>query len=149
MNVLNAVLWVVLIGVVPGFCKELFFRGLLQRRLLKSWSAPAAIGVTSLIFAVVHLDPPAVALALVLGVWLGVIAWRTGSIVPTMVAHMAINSLWNIAQIVLRRMEVSPTASWIGCGVLFVVGGVGFVRAIRVLRRHPAWSGASCLSVAG
>lgn len=130
-----AVLWVLMIGAAPGFCEELFFRGLMQRRLLAAWRPGAAIGVTSLLFALLHIDPPAMTLALVLGVWLGFVAWRTGSILPTMAIHALINSGWNALQIVARQYEL-PDSVWVPALVVFgVAAAVCFVGAIRVLIR--------------
>jgi membrane protease YdiL (CAAX protease family) len=130
-----AVLWVLFIGIVPGVCEELFFRGLIQRRLAAAWSPVAAIGVTSVLFAIVHVDPPAAMLALVLGIWFGFVAWRTGSTWPTMAAHASVNSLWNIGQIVTRQIDVAPSTLTIILGVLGLVCLACFVAAMRVLMR--------------
>ncbi len=78
----DTVLLVLAVGAMPGHAEEIFFRGFAQRRLARAWSPPAAIAVSSLLFALLHVDPSTMALALVLGLWLGFIAWRTGSTWP-------------------------------------------------------------------
>jgi len=94
-----AILFIILIGVLPGFGEELFFRGYMQRRLLQRWNPVLAIGVTSIIFGLFHVTPHGIALATIIGVWLGIIAWRTDSIWPTVCCHAFINSGWNVYQV--------------------------------------------------
>lgn len=138
MSVGAAIAWVAYIGIVPGVAEEFFCRGLMQRRLLQRWRPLAAIATTSCVFAVLHIDPPAMALALVLGVWLGFVAWRTGSVWPSIAIHAAINSSWNLAQIVLRQTEAPVSAVVAGASVLGIVCLVCFVLALRILlRRTP------------
>lgn len=129
----TAVAWVLLIGLVPGFCEEMFFRGFMQRRLLARWRPSVAIGVTSLCFAVMHIDPAAAAMAFVLGVWLGIVAWRTGSIRPTIAIHASINSGWNAAQIMLRRSDPSAQDAWLVLGPLLLVCVACFAASVVLL----------------
>jgi len=94
-----AVPFVLFIALVPGFVEETLFRGYIQRRLLKRWSPAVAILVTTVLFAIMHIMPHAVVNAFVIGLWLGVLAWRTGSVWPGIVSHAFINGSWNIWQI--------------------------------------------------
>jgi uncharacterized protein len=94
-----AVPFVLFISLVPGFVEETFFRGYMQRRLLERWSPAVAILVTTFLFALMHVTPHAVVNAFVIGLWLGALAWRTGSVWPGVVSHASINGLWNIWQI--------------------------------------------------
>ncbi len=82
-----AVVVVMSLTVVPGFVEESLFRGYIQRRLLKRWPPIVAIGFTSVLFASAHLDPHHALMVLPLGVWLGVVAWRAGSIWPAILCH--------------------------------------------------------------
>lgn len=134
---LGAVAWVLYIGLVPGTCEELFFRGAVQRRLLRSWPAPASILVTSVLFALLHVDPPAMALALVLGIWLGFVAWKTGSILPTMATHALINGGWNLANITVRQSSLPEEQVWIGVAILAAFSIVGFYKTVVLLSRRP------------
>ncbi len=94
-----AVVFIILIGVLPGFSEELFFRGFFQRRMLQRYRPWVAIGATSLVFGLFHVTPHGIALATIIGVWLGAIAWRTNSIWPGACCHAFINSGWNIYQV--------------------------------------------------
>lgn len=74
-------------AVAPAFSEEWLFRGYVQTRLAQRWSPWLAILVSSLLFAVIHLDPVHVISVFPIGLWLGYISWRSGSIIPAMLAH--------------------------------------------------------------
>jgi len=85
--------YVIAIGAVAAaICEEVVFRGMLQgslHRVLRGW--PAVL-VTSLVFAALH-DPWRLAAAFALGVFLGLLYWRTGSLVLAMISHFTINTV--------------------------------------------------------
>lgn len=80
-----------LAALLPGVAEELMFRGYLQSRLLKRWSAGMAILVSAVLFSAAHMDPMHALGVMPLGVWLGVVAWRTNSVVPAILCHAANN----------------------------------------------------------
>lgn len=138
MGVASATVWVLYIGLFPGICEEMLFRGLIFRRFIRRWGVVGSLAASSTLFAVAHVDPPAMALAFTLGVWLGFLTWRTGSILPSIATHIAVNSLWNLAQIVARRAELSEQTIWIVVGVIGAASLVCFVAAIKVLASRPS-----------
>jgi len=81
------------ISLVPGVAEELFFRGVVQRSLVARIGAPAGIGLSSLIFGAFHLEPAQAIGAAIVGVPLGFLVWRTGSLIPAMLAHAVNNAL--------------------------------------------------------
>jgi membrane protease YdiL (CAAX protease family) len=97
-----AVPWILLIALAPAFSEELLFRGFMQRRLLERWSPLSAILVTSILFTLMHITPILMVAVFPLGLWFGILAWRTGSVWPGIVCHAFINGSWNIFQISLR-----------------------------------------------
>lgn len=90
---LGGVLLLVLVVVVMApLAEELFYRGLLQRTLLRSLSPLVAIPVTALVFAASHgqlVQFPALA---AFGVVLGVVAHRTGRQGMNTWAHVGFNA---------------------------------------------------------
>jgi membrane protease YdiL (CAAX protease family) len=130
-----AVPFILFIAIVPGITEELFFRGYMQRRLLQRWPAWVAILVTSILFAIMHLDPRQITYVFPIGLWLGVVAWRTGSVWPGMLCHAFLNGAWNIFQIsnLLKALpdNVATTVAVIGAGLGFVC----FCGSIWVMRR--------------
>lgn len=106
-----AVPFVLFMTLGPGFMEELLFRGYIQRRLLQRWSPPVAILVTSFLFGVGHLDLGQGAQAFVGGLWLGVLAWRTGSVWPGILCHAVINGTSGAAKLVnLASSTGDPTS---------------------------------------
>jgi membrane protease YdiL (CAAX protease family) len=99
----------VLVCVGSPLVEELFFRGLLLRSLLGSFEqvgprlGPAlSIVVTALVFALVHFEALQFLGLAGFGVVLGMLAWRTGRLGPSIVAHMAFNTVTIIAIVVAR-----------------------------------------------
>lgn len=112
-----------LVGVLPGLGEELLFRGYVQSRLAQAWPAWLAVILTSAMFAVAHFDPVHVLAVFPLGVWLGLVARRTGSIGPAVLGHV-VNNCLAVGMARAGRFDVDdPTAvAWrggvvMGCGV--------------------------------
>lgn len=77
-----------LTALIPAVVEEMLFRGYVQQRLLQRWPAFLAIGISSVLFALMHLDSIHHIIAVLpLGILLGVLAYRTKSIVPGIVFH--------------------------------------------------------------
>jgi uncharacterized protein len=122
------------ISLAPGLCEEILFRGYVQRRLLERWSPWAAILVTSVIFALFHIMPHGIAVAFPLGIWLGWLAWKTGSVWPGVVCHAFVNGSWNVYQIGARLdvlPEEPPMAALVAVGGIAVAGFVASVYFVR------------------
>lgn len=87
----GVVLLVLIVGIGAPIVEEIFYRGLLQRSMVRRIGVPAGIGVTSLVFGAVHfqlLQLPALALA---GLLFGVLAHHYGRLGPAIAAHMVFN----------------------------------------------------------
>jgi membrane protease YdiL (CAAX protease family) len=88
---LGVVLLVLIVGIGAPIVEEIFYRGLVQRSLVRRLGPVWGIGIASVIFGLVHfqlLQLPALALA---GVLFGVLAYRAGRLGPAIVAHVAFN----------------------------------------------------------
>jgi membrane protease YdiL (CAAX protease family) len=135
MTAQMAIPFILFIALAPGFSEELLFRGYVQRRLLERWPAWAAILVASLIFAVVHLQPHTVLFAFPVGIWLGMMAWKSGAVWPGMICHALINGLWNIWQIGahLGYWPEEP-ATW-AVVAIGTVGSLAFLAAVWLMVR--------------
>ncbi len=91
---LDFLLLLLLLGVVPGVCEEILFRGFVHAGLRQTFeSGTTAIVVGALVFAGFHLNPWRFDVLLIIGLYLGYLVQRTGSLVPSMVAHALINIL--------------------------------------------------------
>jgi membrane protease YdiL (CAAX protease family) len=128
-----AVPFVLFIAIFPGVIEELLFRGYVQRRLLERWRPVTAIFVSSLLFALVHMQPHHVVLAFPLGIWFGVIAWRTGSVYPSMLCHAFVNGGLNAWRMVVKFGEVPEiTQNVVNIGAI-LLGSICLILAINML----------------
>ena len=83
------------IGLLAPLSEEIVLRGAVLRELLRSpkltpW---AAIAISAVLFALIHLNPAQMPHAFLIGLLLGWMYWRTGSILPGMAYHWANNSV--------------------------------------------------------
>lgn len=88
-------LWAVLLvlAVLPAVCEELAYRGFIFGGLLRDNGVMRAILLSSLFFGLAHSFLQQSIAATLMGLLLGLIAWRTGSVVCTMMIHVVNNSL--------------------------------------------------------
>jgi membrane protease YdiL (CAAX protease family) len=99
------VLAAVVVGISPGVGEELMFRGYIQTRLGQRWPRLLAIGVTSLLFALLHMDLVQSTFALTMGLWLGEVADRTGSIWPAAAGHAFNNGVATLGAALLPNID--------------------------------------------
>jgi membrane protease YdiL (CAAX protease family) len=91
-------------GLAP-IAEELFFRGYMQTRLEERWGRWPAIGVTSVLFGVFHMNAPQGIAAGLFGVCLGWVAAVT-SVRVSIAAHAANNALFVVTMALgLDRVE--------------------------------------------
>jgi len=77
------------LALVGPLLEELLYRELVWRGLVRSWSPGWVLVATTALFALAH---GSVGLGVVpLGLWLGWLRWRTGSVGPTILSHVAYN----------------------------------------------------------
>ena len=87
----------VVIGLLAPLAEEVVFRGAMLRSLLSSSLLAGrpwlAIALSALLFAVGHLNPAQMPHAFIVGLFLGWMYWRTGSILPCVLCHWVNNSV--------------------------------------------------------
>jgi len=115
LNALPVWLVVIAIGIVPGITEELFFRGVLFQSLRKSCSPAATIIIAAVLFALFHLVTPGLMTterllpSLVMGLVLGWVAYRSGSVFPSVIIHAVHNGLF-LAMSPTYQSSGTPTA---------------------------------------
>ena len=76
------------ISILAPLGEELLFRGFLQKILEESWKdITKAVLITSVFFAFIHMNPYWIIQIYLMGILLGYLAWRTGSIIPGFILH--------------------------------------------------------------
>ena len=79
--------------LAAAFSEELFFRGALQRALVKRMPVWLAVGLASLLFAAVHFDVQGFIVRTMLGVLLATLVLRGRSIFPAMMTHFVYDAV--------------------------------------------------------
>jgi sodium transport system permease protein len=89
----------VAMAITPAVCEELFFRGYLQNALQQKLPAWGAILISAALFGIFHLSVGGLVVlervisSAMLGVVLGWVCWRSGSVWPGIALHMTHNGL--------------------------------------------------------
>jgi membrane protease YdiL (CAAX protease family) len=87
----SVILALAVMAVLAPIVEELVFRGLIYGWIENRWSPlPAAI-VSTILFALAHFEPKHIILVLPLAIGFGWLRWYTGSIKPSLVAHIVNN----------------------------------------------------------
>lgn len=82
-----------IIVVVGPVAEETFFRGFLFAGLVRRLGTASSIAISSVLFAVAHVDPALFGPALLSGSVFALVYWRTGSVWPAILAHTAQNAV--------------------------------------------------------
>lgn len=78
---------------LAGIVEEMLFRGFVQTSFENHFDITKAVMSTSLVFAVVHFNPWWSIQVLIFGVILGVMAWKSDSIIPSVIVHFINNAM--------------------------------------------------------
>lgn len=82
------------IAIAAPVAEEIVFRGAILRALLNSFKQPwVAITLSALFFAIGHLNPAQMPHAFLIGLLLGWLFYRTGSILPGILFHLVNNTV--------------------------------------------------------
>jgi len=121
---------IVTTAIIAPLVEEMLFRGYLQKVLEESWKdITKAILVTSLFFALIHLNPYWIVQIYLLGMLLGYLSWRTNSIIPGIILHGLNNGFavaLNNTEAVFNKYynwheHVNPL--WIFIAIIFIIFG--------------------------
>jgi uncharacterized protein len=130
---LSMVLVYLLIAVAPGICEELMFRGYCQSRLSTYLPLWLTLFVSSSLFAIAHLDLIQGVAVFFLGIWFGLVAWRTGSVYPAMLCHFVNNAFSTLAMPLLDSKESALPFSIF----TVTVSGLAMAMALTILATTP------------
>jgi|GEM_PF-1138321 uncharacterized protein len=134
---LGLTLAVVVVGLLAPVAEELFFRGYMLTRLREAWTPGPAILMTSIAFGIIHGEWVHGLLAAVIGVYLGLVTERAGSVAPAMICH-AVN---NTASVLLSAWIGSPAGHAVNAGLVAAMALVVAWSLVRLRRGWPAREG--------
>ena len=126
------------VALVPALCEEVLFRGALLRGLASRIAPGAALVVSAAMFAIYHFRPVQMLPTFTLGLVLGALVLRGGSILPSALAHCINNAMAIVvhrqaSEPLSRGLAEHPHLALAGFGALFVVG-----TAVAVTAPAPA-----------
>ncbi len=131
-----------IIGLTPALCEEILFRGYVQTRLTKSFHPAVGIFIASFFFAAFHMDLVHVMAVFPLGLFLGLVSWRSGSLFPAMLGHF-FNNFISVMLVVMSPEEANdvlaaPTIA--ASFAIILVGMIGMSATIAASLIYPSGS---------
>jgi membrane protease YdiL (CAAX protease family) len=116
---------ILMLAIVAGVSEEAGFRGAMQVPLERAYGPATAIAITSVVFTLVHLTHgkaivPFLPFYFVVAVIYGLLAYLTGSILPTIILHAAGDALMFGLQYLAVRIGAPPIAKTGAISPLFV-----------------------------
>ena len=125
--------------IVAPFVEEILFRGFLQRQLEEGYrDITKSILMSSALFMMLHFNPWWALQIYMLGIVLGYLAWRTGSIWPAFTVHLINNG----ASITFGNLDES-VLSWYNMGDhvsplwLIIAGGLIYFGFKSFIHQNP------------
>ena len=133
---LDALVSVAVIALAPGIGEEVVMRGVLLPALVAPLGPLGAVVASAALFAAIHFDPYRFLFTLTIGLVLGALRLRTGSLWPPIVAHITLNTLtFVVAPLVDDPAQTTYTPQPL-LGVACLLAGAAL--AVPLLRALPA-----------
>ena len=134
-NILTTVIYACILGPIA---EELMFRGVTQAYLTRSNAHPVVVVVfQALLFGIAHMNLIQSTYAVLLGIFLGFLRYKTGNIRITILAHIAFNVFGTFGLGLMSKLP--DLATYIILGALIAASIV----CLTILGRTPARSIAS------
>lgn len=130
------------IAVTPAISEEFLFRGLVFHSLEKSMTASSAIILAGSLFALFHFHPFNLIPLIVLGMYLTLVTYESGSIYTAIACHF-LNNFISAGAVYIYGTETFSGGELSGEEVLeYTVAGIGslilFLLLVRFIRRSGA-----------
>ncbi len=126
-------------ATVASFIEEVVLRGFILRGLLRRWKPFFAVALSAILFALIHPSPFFMLAALPLGIWFGILTWKTHSLWPALACH----SFANLALAGLNRWYPYDTIAFFGELTFWpiltgIFGVIMLVVSLWMLFRRPS-----------
>ena len=104
LDMSQSLIGILSIGVIAPIVEELIFRESIEGQMLRDGASPQkAICLSALAFGIIHINPAQVPFAIIIGVVLGILYWKTRNILLCGLVHIANNMVAVIEMHVMGR----------------------------------------------
>ncbi len=126
---------VVAIAVAPAAAEEVLNRGIILPSFRRSLGDAGAVAASAAVFGLMHLDTYRLPFTFMMGLALGVLRVRTGSLVPGILAHATLNAMTFTAAPLLDdpTQPLPNPRPLLGAAVLLVGGAL----SVGLITRFP------------
>lgn len=114
-------------AITPAIVEEIVFRGMILNGLRTKFNDISAIFLSALMFALMHGNLQQLVYPFVLGLILGWLKLRTGSIIPCMIVHFTSNFLTILLTYLGLNNSLSISLEWWRIILAILVAGIVFV----------------------
>jgi membrane protease YdiL (CAAX protease family) len=137
----EGVLSIFAIALMPALCEETVFRGVVLPSFARVGPVIGLLG-SSILFALIHIDPLGHSIvfyrlpfAFAVGLGLGALRLRTGSLLPSMLAHAVLNTITFLTVFLSGAASEAMDEPQLLSGTLLLAGGgAAFVWIFRRMR---------------
>ena len=123
-----------MLALTPAICEEVLFRGYVQRQAERSTGALWGILISGIVFGLYHLRLTQALPLSTLGIFMAYVTWRSGSLLPAFLVHLANNGfaavlgkLASSGAVDLDTVETMTIPLYILLPSLAVLGGTVYV----------------------
>ena len=132
----------VMIVILAPVLEEILFRGIILKHLLKVVPPFWAILISALLFGLVHFNMWQAIAAVLIGMFMGYVYWRTGSLFTSILLHLVNNLLgfimiliWDDATDTLSGLSITQFVTGLSVNALLFY--ISFRYTDRRLKRYP------------
>jgi hypothetical protein len=134
-------------AVMAPVVEELLFRGAIQGHMLRIGYSPIlAICLSALVFGIVHFNPAQSFFAFLLGLVFGWLYYRTGSVIPGMVAHAINNTVVALTMVfdeehaqMTMQEQYGTTVFYVTLIIAILCFIIGFIMLNKALPAAPKY----------
>ena len=131
----TAVLLYISVALVPAFCEEFLFRGLVMTHLLPYGKTVAVLG-SAVLFGLMHGTGEQILYTTVAGIVLAYVAIESGSIWSSVLIHMFNNLLSVVDEVMSNRLAYRDEMLLYSAIEMLVIGGGMICLAILVIQKE-------------
>ena len=135
---IGIVLYLITMSILPAIFEELLFRGYIMQSLRRFGDWFAVI-VSSVVFALFHGNFAQLPNAFIMGLAIGLVAVRTGSLIPGMILHFVNNLLASLLDIFVTSSVDEITAAIINLGYIGLYFLIGIIGLVILLSTQPGF----------